>query len=138
MNNREYITQEDLPVKFSNEEKIALSEELAEAIDKKARLENQIKEFADLRKPGIKSADSQIEFQSSLIVRGYQLKSVDCRVIIDYKTCKKTTVRIDTGELVREEQLKDDELQTSLLDSVSDDDAEIEAPRQSKKMRQVI
>jgi hypothetical protein len=137
MEKREYLIVEELPVKFSTEEKINLSEELAEAIEKKQRLESQIKEYTDLRKPEIKKTDSQIEFQSNLIIRGYQLKDVDCRVIIDYDRCKKTIIRTDTGELVSENPLQDHELQTNLLDT-PEDDGETKGRRSSRPMREII
>ena len=129
MKTKEFSIKEDLPVYFTDEEKVNICDSMAHAMAKKEKIETDIKRFKDDRKPMLEEYASQIKYQSDLIIRGYDLKEVECHVLINYETKRKTITRKDTGEIVREEPLTVNDMQIDLFE---------ESEKPINKMREVI
>jgi hypothetical protein len=106
--------QEYLKYMFTREEKEAFSEKLARKI-KEA-------ELAELRKKDVvKSLDSdiakvktEISDIAGKVQNGYEYRNIDCEVTYNYDTRLKTTVRLDTKEIISDIPMTADELQVPL------------------------
>jgi hypothetical protein len=106
---------------FSEREKKEIATELANANQRKVMLEDQKKQVdADL-KAQITEAESAISRESRKYTNGYEYRDIDCEIYFHFPTQgKKTTFRLDTGELVREAAMEPHELQDNLFQEAAE------------------
>jgi flagellar motor switch protein FliM len=110
---RRYTTS--LEVKLTEPELKTCSKQLAEALNAKARIESEIETFKAQKKAEITNLDGTIGKMTVLINSEKEYRPVDCEMTIDYDDKTKSSVRLDTGEVIRVEKLTADELQTTLI-----------------------
>lgn len=106
-------TVETLPVELSAAERGQRGIELSEVLDEIAKEESA----AESMKASMKSRKAALEAKRdalAVVVRsGKEMQSVDVEDIADFKAGKVSRVRLDTGEVVHERELMDEERQTS-------------------------
>ena len=103
-----------LPVKLTNEELLAKSDELASAVNEKASLENGKKDNAKHYGELIKESDSTICSLAFEIKLKAELRDVSCSEVPDYKLGTMAIVRDDTGETVEHRVMTEEERQRKL------------------------
>jgi hypothetical protein len=103
-----------LKVTFSGEEKVEMGSELARLIREKAEIEEQLKSVsADLKSQSV-ALGGKINSFAEKIRSGYEMANVSCTVKKDYKKGIVKTFRNDTGELVKERPMTDEEKQIKM------------------------
>jgi hypothetical protein len=100
-----------LPVTFTENELQALGLQLAATHQDIGKLTVEKKESADRFKAKIDSATSEASRLATNRINGYESRYVDCEVTYNFDTGMKQTVRLDSGEVVSEEPMKDEEKQ---------------------------
>lgn len=100
-----------LPVPFTENELQAIGLQLAATHQRIGELTVQKKESADAFKGKIDSASSEAGRLATNRIRGWESRYVDCDVTYDFDKGTKQTVRLDSGEVVGEEPMKDEEKQ---------------------------
>lgn len=107
--------KEHLRVLFTDEEKLKLSEKLADKLQEKARVEASKRMAAAQFKRELESIDGELEEMTDLIQCGYKMQNVDCSVYYnDPSPGKKRIVRNDTGEETGVYIMNSNELQMAL------------------------
>lgn len=97
-------------VKLTEEEIRQYSKELADAVEKKSRCENELQSFSKQQKAQIATHDANIAAKSHLVSTEKEFRNVKCDVILDFK--KKTkTYKNDAGEVVKETYISPQEFQ---------------------------
>lgn len=106
-------TVETLPVELTAAERGQRGIELSEVLDEIAKEESN----QDSLKASMKSKKAALEAKRdalAFVVRsGKEMQSVDVEDVADFKAGKVSRVRLDTGEIVHERELMDEERQTS-------------------------
>jgi len=93
------MVKQYLACKFTEEEKLALSQEMAQAKIKQDDLERALKEINAQYKSDITSQQNVISRSAQKIHDGYEYRDVDCEVEYNFpERGMKTITRLDTGE----------------------------------------
>lgn len=100
-----------LPVQFTDGELQAIGLQLAATHQRIGELTVQKKESADAYKTKIDGATSEAGRLATNRINGYESRYVECEVTYDFDKGTKQTVRLDSGEVVGEEPMKDEEKQ---------------------------
>lgn len=103
-----------LEVNLTDDEAKRASKELADAIQRKNAIEDQIATFKAQKKGEITQCSGEINKNTILVVTGKEMRMVECEVTLDFDTGKRTVVRIDSGLIVDERGLTTDEKQLEL------------------------
>jgi len=91
--------KQTLPCVLTEEEKLSLGQEMAQASRKKAELESSLKEITSQYKAQIVQQENVIQQAARLIHDGYEYRPVDCEVEFNApERGKKTITRLDTEE----------------------------------------
>jgi hypothetical protein len=91
--------KQTLACNFTEEEKVALAQEMAQATVKKADLENALSEISAQYKADIKAQENLIRMAATKIHDGYEYRDVECEVEFNVpERGQKTITRSDTGE----------------------------------------
>ena len=101
---------------FSEEETKAIAKDLALAVTRKIRAEEEQKSAQAQFKQRIESEIATIGRLSNNINMGWEMRQIDC--LVNFHAPKqglKTIVRLDTGEVVREQKMQGSELQENLF-----------------------
>lgn len=98
-------------VMLTDEEIIKYSRESSAASSKKSRLENELKTFSSQKKAEITEQDSKVLRISETINNGYEYRGIKCNIVYDFDKKIKSWVRVDTGEIEKEDIIEDWELQ---------------------------
>jgi formate-dependent nitrite reductase cytochrome c552 subunit len=108
--------KEYLRYTFSEDETKAIAKELALAVTRKTRAEEEQKYAQAQFKTRIEAEIDVIGRLSNNINMGWDMREVDCSVHF-HKPNEgfKTIVRLDTGEVVREDKMQRSELQENLF-----------------------
>jgi hypothetical protein len=108
--------KEYLRYTFSEEETKAIAKELALAVTRKTRAEEEQKSAQAQFKQRIEAEIATIGKLSNNINMGWDMREIDCTVQF-HKPNEgfKTIVRLDTGEVVREAKMAGGELQENLF-----------------------
>ena len=101
---------------FNEEEKKAISKDLAQNILSVNNLEDRLKEMKSQLKSEIDTCERLISKLSSNINMGYEYRNIDCEQTKDYKSRKVIITRMDTNVRVRERNMTADELQMEFDD----------------------
>lgn len=102
---------EELPCPLTDEETLEMSSKLAGLHQQKLEVEGKKKEAVNDFGVRIKKIDAEVHLLSNNIYSGKETRNVECRMDYDWPAGKKTLVRLDTGEVVREEVISDFERQ---------------------------
>lgn len=113
-NVRLFKEKQYLEVQLTDDEVKAASKQLAEAIQRKAAIKDQLNTFKAQKKGEITMCDGDINKNTILVGSGKEMRMVECEVTLDFNTGKKTTVRTDNGTIIEERGLTSDEKQLEL------------------------
>ena len=108
-------TKEYLRYTFSEDEKKGLSVDLVNCIRKKTGLENELKTISQQYKADVQGQESMIQSVTNKLDAGYEMRTVDCEWRYDFEVGEKSLWRMDTGEMVRQDKITQDEAQGALL-----------------------
>jgi translation initiation factor 6 (eIF-6) len=106
------LKEEKLTLKclLTNEEKINYSEEQSKALVEKSAKDAELRAFSGEIKADILSLDSRIVALANKINNGYEHRSVKCKIEYDYPNKIKRWIRLDTGEISKEDIMADEEM----------------------------
>lgn len=108
----ERIVRIPLEVRLTEKELKDASKALAEAINKRSIIESQLETFKAQKKAEVAAQDAVISANSVLVNSEKEFRLVECKIEYDFrKKGVKTFVRLDTGEIVKTEQITNEERQ---------------------------
>lgn len=111
----EQIVKLLLECKLTDAELKAAGKELADGLNKKAQVENQIETFKAQKKAEISAMDAAIARNTVLVNSEKEFRSIECRVEYDFgRRGVKSFFRLDNGELVKTEPITNEERQSML------------------------
>lgn len=117
----EQIVKLLLECKLTDAELKAAGKELADALNKKAQVENQLETFKAQKKAEMSAMDAGIARNTVLVNSEKEFRSIECRVEFDFgRKGVKSFFRLDTGELVKTEPITNEERQ-SMLKGIGDE-----------------
>lgn len=115
---------ERLVVKFTKDQKVTRGLEIAELLGSVAELKDDIKSMKKGMEAQIAEKEARINKLSEEIRAGQEYKSVDCVWVYEWEHGKRHEIRMDTNEIIKEEDISDEERQTKLdLDTESQGEA---------------
>jgi hypothetical protein len=103
-----------LQVPLTQEEQLVAGKKLAEAVRTLVNVQAQAKSAASQFKAKIDEQQAKINGLQCLISDGYELRNIQCLNVMDYTDVIVRVTRNDTGEIVEERKLTEDEKQSSL------------------------
>ncbi len=112
---REEKTIQYLKYQFTKEEKADLADSLARGIGELEQKTLQKKDVVKAIDADIAKLESSVSLSATKVKDGYEYRNIDCIIAYDYEAKTKTITRIDTGEIVRESTMTNDELQIPLI-----------------------
>ena len=103
----------DLPLecRLTEPEIKAAGKELAEALNHKTRIENELETFKQQKKAEVAAIDAIIARNTVLVNSEKEFRTVECEQRYDFDNALKTITRLDTGEIVRSEAITNAERQ---------------------------
>ncbi len=109
--NKEKVTTQ-IKFKFNAEQKVLLSEQqAAEKINQENLLE-KVKTITAEYKARITAAEEVLSRIATDITNGYELRDYECHLVLNFITKQRNYIDIDTGEILKEEPLLDEDYQT--------------------------
>ena len=88
-----------------------MAKQLADDCRAKQTKEAEAKGVAAQFKADIAIFDGKIASASEKISSGYEMRMIKCKTTLDYKRDRKTTARLDTGEIIEDIKIPDGERQ---------------------------
>lgn len=113
MSNQKTVTI-DARHKFTDAERVELSEKMARFTSLKREAEDNKKASAAQYKYEIEQLESQINSICGKINEGYEMRSTKCHVEMDFDMRLKRYYSVQTGDLVDERAMNDNDLQQDL------------------------
>jgi hypothetical protein len=108
---RKKTIKEMLPVQFTQTELNDIGLQLAATHQRIGQITLEKKLANDRLKEDIEAATNHASRLATNRVNGFENRYVDCEMTYDFEKGMKRVVRLDTGEVVREEPMKDEERQ---------------------------
>jgi hypothetical protein len=106
--------QRSLRCLLTQEELLAAGEKLAELLDNLRRAESERESVSKQYKAREAELAAQIESQQLLVRNKSGYRMVDCVNVLDYTDAKCLVTRTDTGEIIVDRKLTEDEKQSTL------------------------
>lgn len=104
-----------LECKLTEAELKAASKELADALNKRHQLEDQLETFKMQKKAEISAFDATIAKNTVLVNSEKEFRLIECRVEYDFgRKGIKSFYRLDNGELVKTEPITNEERQVMM------------------------
>lgn len=103
-----------LRCQLTQEELLAAGEKLAELLDNLRRAESERESVVKQYKAKEAELAAQIESQQLLVRNKSEIRMVDCENVLDYTAVKCIVTRMDTGEIILDRKLTEDEKQSTL------------------------
>jgi hypothetical protein len=107
----EIIVKVPLEVRLTDAELKTASKNMAEAINKRTRIVDEVETFRAQKKAELTAIAGVIAQNAVLVNSEKEFRLVECRLVYDFSVGKKYTSRLDTGELVCTEQITNEERQ---------------------------
>ena len=107
-------TERYLRYVFSEEEKAAIAKKLSSQIREKSLVEDDKKRVMSDFKFRLDTIDSEVSKLSGNYDSGYEMRNIKCQTTYDYKSGTKTTIRLDTKEIIENLKMTEDEMQLEL------------------------
>lgn len=128
------LTSKQLPCKLTNEELRKYGEELANTIDEVSNEEARQESVKKEMKSTLTGLQSKLTILSSKIRRGEEYRDVQVQPEMDFKQGVYREVRTDTGAIITERPLTDDERQEALpFGKATEEDKPETKPPKAKK-----
>jgi hypothetical protein len=96
---------------FKPEEIAQNSDQLARYVIEKKEIEGDLKEVKSAYKARLDEKDAQIGKYSHYVAQGFDMRDVECRVLVNYKEKQKQYISISSNEIIRTEELNSDDYQ---------------------------
>ena len=90
------------------------AKDLADVTKKKMRMEDQKRSFTKQIGAELEACSAQINLLSDKVSTGKEYRDIECAIEYDWERKEKAIVRIDTGDVVSTDIIKEDELQEHL------------------------
>ncbi len=120
-------TVEYLKHVFSEKEKTDMGEKLAQCFADCAGKEADLKSVSTQLKSEVAKIQGEMSALSGKIREGYEHRNIKCKKRFDYRLGMVEYIRLDTGEIVRERPLDEEERQRTLnLKSKSEEEQEFQ------------
>ncbi len=103
-----------LEVRLSDEEIKSASKQLAEAVQRKAAIKDQLTTFKAQKKGETTMCDADINKNTILVGSGKEMRMVECDVTLDFDSGKRSVIRTDNGIVIEERAMTSDEKQLEL------------------------
>jgi hypothetical protein len=105
--------KETLSVKcfLTDEEKLKYGSEQSAANTKRHRLEDELKSFKKQKDSEIAQCEASENLNAKRVNNGYEYRGIVCDIIYEFDKKLKMWIRPDTGEIVKEDIINEDELQ---------------------------
>jgi len=103
-----------LRVALTQEELLTAGDKLAELLDNHRQAVSARESLTKQYKAKESELDAQIESQQILVRNKSELRKVICQSVMDYTDVRAYTTRLDTGEIIEDRKLTEDERQSSL------------------------
>jgi hypothetical protein len=101
---------------FTDEEKLAMSKDLSRIYGERDKAENELKAIKSDFKSRLDRMSADLGELATKLQNGYEMRRVKCEVNHDYKKKRVYFYRVDTGALVKDRAMFQDELQMKLDD----------------------
>lgn len=111
---RRTMIKQSLQVVLTNDEKLDMGQQLAQAEQVRSEAESKMATFRAQMKATIEEATAKIDGFVSRISSGYEYRDVPCEKVEDYEAGRITIFRCDTGEIVHTRAMTSDEQQIAL------------------------
>ena len=111
-------SREYLKYKFSDDELKELAQRIARGVQQKKSKEDEKKAVMAQFKSLIDSLAAEIGDDSQRLTNGYEMRNTECETAWHYpEEGRCTTFRCDTGEIVRQRKMNNEECQENLFGS---------------------
>ena len=97
-------------------EKKDISEQMAQAVEKMASLEDQLSSLSKEFKAKIAEQQANLNKSASLIRQGYEYRQVPIEITLDYKRTRVLKTRMDTMQDFEDRPMKENERQQRLVE----------------------
>ena len=109
------IVKEFLKCILTEKETREIAQNLAVAVMSKDEAEGALKSAQTQIKSKIALHEAELTSFAEKLRSGFEMRNVECEVDADYELGKVTIIRLDTGEIVRERTMSNDERQGKLF-----------------------
>ena len=99
-----------LPIPLTEKRKLQLLDELSSHITVAKQLEKLKKDSADSYAKSIKQHWGERDSIAETVAQGVEMQPVACRKEIDYIHGRMTIIRLDTGEILEDKALEEEDL----------------------------
>lgn len=113
---RECMKQRSLPVTVPDFEQLKIVKARSGLLQQIHAIEEEQKQATAGFRSRIADVQRQLDRNESVIANGFELRSVECREVCDLDDGVLRVVRLDTGDLVEERALTEEESQLTLAD----------------------
>lgn len=110
-------SKEWLPCKLTQPELLAAGKKLADAMRRVAEAEARLETFKKQVQAEITAAEGEGNIARELVASEREYRNVDVEIRFDFSEGRKTIVRTDSGEVVREAAITDEERQLELAEA---------------------
>ena len=107
-------TTEYLEYRFSEDELKDIGLEMARATNRASEAEEQKKAAMAGFKDTIEKEQLTARMSARHISNGYEMRNIECKKYLDFTNCTVKVIRTDTGEIVVERKMRDNEKQMSI------------------------
>ena len=102
---------------FTNSDLLVIGKSLAELRQQREALENDKKRVVSDFSAKLAAVDAEESIAANKIASGYEIRAVECRVLLDApERGQKTLMRLDTDEVAGIEEMTDADRQLNLLE----------------------
>jgi hypothetical protein len=109
------FTKEYVKYFFTEEERRDLATELAQKVSDQQIAEDEKKAIMSDLKSKIDSLAAQSNSLATRLNSGYEMRHIKCEVIKDFKNGRVQHMRTDTGEIVRDRKMTDEDRQLKVV-----------------------
>lgn len=121
-----------LPCVLTQKEIYDAGKSLSDALKRRAECENRLDAVKQQIKGETTQAEGDIAKFSALVSSEKEHRMVDVEVRFDFKADTKTTVRMDTGEIIKSERITDEERQRVMVFMGPAPEKSADAPTEKK------
>jgi hypothetical protein len=114
---REKVSDESLPIKLTDVQRLGKADDLAEKVHEVERLKSARKSALAQYNGEIQLAEAQRSVLSNVVASGTEYRDIPVTCRIDWETGKYSKTRQDTGEMFFERPLNQEEKQLDILES---------------------